>query len=248
MRSKTGLLLGITLAALCLSAAPAMADMAYGDGGTRLTDVLNSITVAPNARLTSVDVEADALWDDEDSHWTISGPGASVATVVVEVAGFAPFNILGIYDAHNPANKVQVFAGSATAGNTALLSIRADGSVELNSADTGIDFAENNFGYYLQSPQGLFYSDTALNPDGADHMVSIQGQGVDTVRLPSGVTKLWQDDEYILAFEDLYGGGDQDFNDFVVMLESVSPVPVPAAFLLGMLGMGVAGLKLRRFA
>jgi hypothetical protein len=37
------------------------------------------------------------------------------------------------------------------------------------------------------------------------------------------------------------------FNIFTVDDFTFNPVPVPAAVLLGMLGLGVAGLKLRKF-
>jgi len=52
------------------------------------------------------------------------------------------------------------------------------------------------------------HSDTLHNADGADHM-------------------------YALVFEELRDGGDRDSSDFVVMMESVTPVCVPGAILLG---------------
>ena len=112
-------------------------------------------------------------------------------------------------------------------------------------------FASNAFGFYLETPNGIFYSDTALNGDAADHMVAIQGNDKDMVDLLGNLGDgLWTSSEYVLAWEDLLAsnGCDYDYNDMVVMVESVSPVPVPAALMLGMLGMGVAGWRLRRFA
>jgi len=40
----------------------------------------------------------------------------------------------------------------------------------------------------------------------------------------------------------------EDYNIFTVDDFSINPVPVPAAVLLGMLGLGVAGIKLRKFS
>lgn len=111
---------------------------------------------------------------------------------------------------------------------------------------------------------GTMYSDTSLNTDGQDHMAAYQGKG-DTVKLPGKNYATWTPSEYVLAFEDLdsqhwddgdgvgegypeWSGSEPDFTDFVVMIESVEIVPVPAAVLLGILGLGIAGIKLRKFA
>ena len=42
--------------------------------------------------------------------------------------------------------------------------------------------------------------------------------------------------------------GDADYQDLVVEISGAVPVPAPAAIVLGILGLGVAGWKLRRFA
>jgi hypothetical protein len=177
---------------------------------------------------------------------------------------------------------VQLFDGAASTGSQVALSIWADGSVYVNfTTDTGIDFAGNLFGYYLDSrvghpgwTGGLWYSDTSLNVDQQDHMYAYQGKGIDLVQILPLAAGIWDTDEYILAWEDLHsqhwddGDGihqtgewpgptlpdgtvtavEPDFSDFVVMVESVDPVPAPGAVLLGLLGLGVVGLKLRKYA
>ena len=257
MKTTRKLMLGVCLG-MWLSAAPATAAL-FGDGGVALQGVFDGMTIPPPS---SVNVLTDELPDTAgtgsyDSYWSITAAGGAVHTVIIELAGFAPYNTFGVYDAANPANKVQVFAGAAGAGSQAAVGIAADGSVLLNFTDTGIDFASGNlFGYYLDAshplannnPLAVFHSDTSLNADGVDHMYAYRGKNVDTVQLPGLAPGLWTDNEYVLAFEDLWTGGDADYTDFVVMVESVNPIPVPGAVLLGMLGLGVAGWKLRKYA
>ena len=247
---------GIFAAALSLSGyAHAVVVNPGGDGaGTSLQDVFNALTIAPTAGLSSINVNSDQLSDFMDSYWSISATGGSVATIVVELAGFRNTNGFGIYDAADPNSKVWLFGGAATVGSQSLISIMSDGSVWRNFSDTGINFSGNNFGYFLNSTAGgpgggVFYSDTSLNTDGIDHMVAFQGKGIDTIQIANLAPGLWTTNEYALAWEDLKGGGDGDYQDFVVMVESVVPtaVPVPAAALLfgsGLLGlMGIARRK-----
>jgi hypothetical protein len=252
MRMK---LLILAMAVSCLGAAPAMADL------SALQDALDDITVGPNAGDSSVDVTTDMLPDVDgsgpyDSYWNITGSGLSGSTVIIElcVSAVADYQRFGIFDYANPANTVELFGGAATGGDQVVVSIKADGSVHVNLSDTGVDFAGNRFGYYLDtsntgaSNPGMWYSDSALNWDQTDHMYAYQGTNTDTVQLPGCSPGLWTDNEFVLAFEGQGYGGNEDYNEFVVMVESVNPVPVPAAALLGMIGMGVAGLRLRKYA
>ena len=225
----------------------------FGSAGSGpLQTVLDDITLGGSS---SVNVLTDEVPDHLDSTWQIGGSGGAVSTLIIELAGFAPDNKFGIYDSEAPGTQVEVFDGVAAAGSQSVISILADGSVFVNFADTGIDFGANSFGFYLdtqvnQPGVGLWHSDTALNSDGVDHMAAYQGVG-DTIQIPPFAAGQWGENEYILAFEDLHRnnpGFDGDYTDFVVLVESINPVPeagtTVAFFGLALLGIGVVRRKL----
>lgn len=247
---KTKLII-LSIAVMCLIATSAMA-VPFGDGGAALQKVLDDITTNPNPGDSSVDVTTDAIADGSDKHWSITATGGSVATLIIELAGFKDDNTFGVYDATNSAVSVELFDGAASQSDQVTLSIKVDGSVYVNTVDSGTDFASKWFGYYLDATvngQSIWYSDTGLNSDGMDHMAAYQGTDTDEVQIPGYFAADWTDNEFILAFEDLDKDHptDGDFTDFVAMVESVM-VPVPGAVLLGILGLSAAGIKLRRFA
>lgn len=245
------LLIGVAagLPFLIHGAQPAEA-VSFGDGGAALQGVLDGITVTPPS---SIDVTTDAVADGHDSFWTVSGNGASIGTLIVELAGLASSTVFGVYDLADPMNQVTIFDGAASAGAQGTLSIMDDGSVFVNAADTGVDFADSVFGFFLDSTPsredntGVWFSDTSLNPDGFDHMAAYQGTG-DLVDLPGAIPGLWTSNKYLLAWEDLNASiNDGDFEDFVVMVETVQPVPIPGAvWLFGSGVLAIVGMARRR--
>ncbi len=191
-----------------------------------LQEILDGITVGGNS---SVNAETERIPDELDSYWYFTG-NESNFVVTAEYAGSAPYTTFGIYLG---SNSVEVFSGPDTIGDSATVSIMSDGSVWLNGNNTGTVFPDNLFGFYFTTPQQkdcetncIFYTDTGLNIDGFDHIVTLQGKG-DIIQIGTNDPITWKPNEFILALEDYYGGGDGDYNDMVVFLDPVYPKLLP---------------------
>lgn len=161
-----------------------------------------------------------------------------------EAPGFSSF-----FSSSNGSVKVW-FAGSSAAYDSIL-------GVKVNGMDRGTALPNHasalgqlyNFGpvaagdtleFYLNViTTGKTYSSSAgNNPDGKVHAYFAPYAGGD-FGIPAGS---------YFGFEDIYGGGDLDYNDyqFVVLNRDIPGVPEPTSWGLMILGFGAIGTSMRR--
>jgi hypothetical protein len=171
----------------------------------------------------------------------------ATAFLFLEIAGFADQNTLGIYSFTTDGlgnvsvgDTLEVFAGGDSPITSTTLAFDLAGGTVTNQATAVTANIGSTFGFYLATPESgqlcspncTYYSHTSLNDDGFDHFLIF-----DTSDHLSG--ELLGSD-VVLAIEDLYGGGDGDYNDMVAGVNDVAPVPEPGTLML--LGSGLFGL------
>ncbi len=169
-----------------------------------------------------------SLAGQADPSLTFSYSGGLRISLYATVAGYSSVNELGWYDvtANGPGTLHSLFKGVVEDGS------KVD-SMTFNPTGT--------FGFYLRSPDGLFFSQAQYNPAGDLLGNAIPHQHFALFR-DGRSGSLW------FGVEDLAGpvpgekGG--DFNDVVFRLDPLVTVPEPSSFLL--LGLAsAAGLAAR---
>ena len=227
------------LLALCLVFVAGSANAAFfnsrpaaGVTAGELTNLQNFLNVNDGG----IDVIAD---QNGAAIWTTTISGNSTFTMKLEAAAFATSNKLGIYNYGAPGTKFEVFQGTDAVGHFAVATFNAggvagklvvsrfDAAATLLGQTTYLGVNSSNFGFYLDSPDGMFYSEDDLNEQGLAHNLVYAGTGINA-------------GNWWLAFEDLnrVTGSDEDFTDMVVFAESINPVPEPGT--LALFGFGLA--------
>ena len=239
----------IACGGLALGASHAYAACTFGGSGEpSLQSSLDSLVGAG-----IVNAQTSCVADGQDAAWNTVGSVGEIM-IAIELAGNAATNSFGVYDLNDPTHRLTVFTGSDGANSTAVLRVRqaAGGGWNLSTRGTDpgdptnwsgpLSIATSAFGFYLgTASNGTFFSNTALNADGVDHLYAYGGTG--TGNLDGDVFDV---NSFILAWEDLSGGGDRDYQDFVAVVHDITPVPLPTAIWLLVSGLiGLTGVARR---
>ncbi|WP_448585817.1 DUF4114 domain-containing protein [Thermaurantiacus sp.] len=146
---------------------------------------------------------------------------------------------------------IEAFFAGSEAGYTSLLGLWVNGTPTgiwgLNNKTSAIGDSlsfgpvqkgdELVFAIFVKNTSLTFFSDPAWNSDGFNHIWSVPFAG--SAKLPAGT---------FVAFEDLKGGGDRDYNDLTYVFTNVGPNAVPELSTWAMLVAGflLVGLAVRR--
>ncbi|MDJ1174581.1 DUF4114 domain-containing protein [Roseofilum capinflatum] len=193
----------------------------------------------------------DVVADQTGYEWfTNTATGNSTGSFMFEIAGFENHNQFGIYN--KAGDMIELFGGVNDEGDSTYVTFLGDGSVSRVTQQFGpgasdptpvfdmfADFG-NEFGFYLTNKKGeTFYTQKSKN-GGDEQAVVYRGDNETVMELSGKAPGVFTDNEFIIAFEDLVlGNSDSDYNDLVVMMESIEPADVPEPSML--LGLGVLG-------
>jgi hypothetical protein len=163
---------------------------------------------------------------------------------MIKAVNAAAGNAIGIYT--NPAAPILIFTAASFAGSAASIMFNADGTLSIIDTTGGASCAADgincvshlaginqyDFGFVLETSNAgghTYYTDDSLN-GGTARALAYRHVG---------------SDRWAIAFED---GTDFDYNDKVMSIESITPVPEPASVVLfgTLLVLCASGLRRRR--
>ena len=221
---------------------------------TSLQELLDGITVGGPG--------IDTVNDQTDfNYFTNQASGVSVGSLMFELTGFAENNQFGIYQYGNPLKKAVLFDGVNDSGDSVLVNFLDNDSISVVTQQFAPDASDptpvfilledfgNVFGFYLTNADGkTFYTDDALNPGEKAQALIYQGDDETVLDIPGKQPGTFSDNEFIIAFDDFTRdqGSDSDFNDFVVMFESIEPASIPEPTAIAGLGLIAGSLAMTR--
>ena len=223
------------LAALCLNASPAMANLCsftydslqtwYSTGANTFTaDVVDGVSPGSVTRIAGVPSTAsfDTIWDAGANHFGLSMLISNVGVGGTSANGSGLFTLR---DVDNDTITGNLIGQWHLQGST----LRFNGDLS-NVAYTPDTLGETLFNGDYGTSASMVFGGAPSPWSGA--IIELTADGV-------RFGKSWGDSTLGENLGGVLGGG---------VTATIEAVPVPAALLLGLLGLGAAGVKLRRYA
>lgn len=174
----------------------------------------------------------NVLTDQMDAQvYSQSASGNALLTLMVSLTPSSNVNQIGIYNAAAAVPVLfQVLSSTTGPGSFSTMSFkpgnilvvnRFDATAAFISSTTYVGIDPNNFGFYISTVNGTFFSQDGRNPGLKAQMLAYQGTGINA-------------GEWWLCFEDVAvnsGASDQDYDDEILILESVNPLATEKATL-----------------
>jgi hypothetical protein len=176
--------------------------------------------------LNSVGESINVLTDQEDTQaWAKTSSSTQTHTIQFQGSLNAAAHILGMYNSTAAVPVLYVLMSGAVGPlGFSTATFQAGGNLVINRFDSNANFLStttyagadpNGFGFYLSGPNGTYYTQDFRNPGGLAQALAYRGTGVN-----AGTWFLCWEESNRAA------GADDDFDDEVVLMESVNPTPV----------------------
>jgi len=172
--------------------------------------------------LTANDGGINVLTDQLDAQVFSTGiTGNTDFTLTLKTAGGTAIGVYNQYDGVSPT-LYQLFPAAAVAGYSCYCHFTTTGTLQASLYDenfswlgittyTGVD--RSHFGFYIQGPQGTFFSQDGRNPGSNAQVLTYAGTGIN-------YGDWWE------CFEAApYNAGTSTFTGSVLVLQSVTPTP-----------------------
>jgi len=178
------------------------------------------------AYLTVADGGINVLTDQEDTQaWTKTVSNTTTYTIQLQNSPNAAAHSFWLYNSTEAVPTLRlILNGTAGVLGFSTATFQAGGNLTVNRFDSignflsstvyaGVD--PNGFAFALSGPNGTFYTQDARNPGGTAQALAYRGTGANL-----GTWWLCWEESSVAT------GSDQDFDDLVLLMESVNPTPV----------------------
>ena len=197
--------------------------------------------------------------------FTNSGTGSALFAVVAKAGDRSGNSQFGIYNYLSPTTKVVIFDSTdgiqSGVSDMARVSFKANGDIAVLTASGSTvvtsGFGVHKFGFYIDVLDDndvvleTLYSEDSRNGGDARALI-FRGDNAGSFQTPGSLAGTFTDSEFVIAFDDgredaATGVHPDDFADFVVISQSVVPVPEPSSIVLAAFCLlTLLGLPVRR--